>query len=63
MSLKDQAETIQRKLAEIQAIGYRIAHLCELVLTEHKINGDTIKFSVEDQQKLIQKYQSEKTEL
>jgi len=63
MTLEDQARTIQRKIAEIETKCYRIAHLCTLVLTEHKINSDIFKFSDEDKQKLIQHYQTKKAQL
>jgi len=63
VTLKDQARAIEQKLAEIQQVGYKIGHLCELVRTSHELNGETFEFSDTDKQKMITLYQTRKTEL
>ena len=63
MGLKENALQTLEKVWLMRDILTEIEQLCKLILTEKKVDGDIIEFSLENKQKLIQAYIKRKTEL
>ena len=63
MNLKEQAEIVFAKMAEIGVIKSKIEELCDVILTEKMVKGKIVKFSDGDKQLAFQAYQAYKAEL
>jgi len=63
MTLEQQARTIQTKIGEVQGKCYQILKLCYMVLREETVNGDIFNLSAQDKEKIIQHYQTLKSQL
>ena len=63
MSLNEKAEQAKAKIAQMQSIIFQMIDLCDLVLTERKVNGEILEYTVEQKQKIIQAFKPLKTQL
>jgi len=62
-TLEEQAQLLQPKIAAIQQVMYKIAHICELVQSKHVIGDETYEYSEAQKQTLIDHYQTLKLQL
>jgi len=63
MSLEEKAEQAMKIADSLRAISDRIMELCGLVLTPREVNGETLEYTVEQKQKVIQALKPLKTKL